>query len=169
MRFTPFVALVLAAASRFLLIPNGSALLAANTLSGTWFRKPWVQMLLPLALLYASDLVLNNTVYSAYQEGFTWGFADSLGVYAAHLAVLAYAQLAKPKADGLAWIGHSAASNLIFFGLSNLAVWYSGHGVSLGLIYLAGLPFLGISFGATTLWGYAIGFAIERVERTANA
>ncbi len=169
MRFTPFIALILAAASRFLLIPNGSALLAANTQSGTWFRRPWMQMLLPLVLLYASDLVLNNTVYSAYQEGFSWGFVDSLGVYAAHLAVLAYAQLAKPKAEGLAWIGHSAASNLILFSLSNFAVWYAGHGASLGLIYLAGLPFLGISFGATTLWGYAIGFALQRSKVAARA
>ena len=169
MRITALIALIGAAATRFLLIPNGSAVLAANTLSGTWFRKPWMQILLPLAVLYASDLVLNNTVYAAYSEGFAWGFADSLGIYAAHLAVLAYAQFAKPKAEGLAWIGHSAASNLIFFGLSNLAVWYVGNGMSLPATYVAALPFLGISFGATTLWGYAMGFALQRVERTANA
>ena len=167
MRFTALLALVGSAATRFLLIPNGSAVLAAHTLSGTWFRKPWMQILLPLAVLYASDLVLNNTVYAAYHEGFAWGFGDSLGVYAAHIAVLAYAQLVQPKAEGWAWMGHSAVSNLIFFGLSNLAVWYVGNGLSLGATYVAALPFLGISFGATTLWGYALGFALER--RTAVA
>ena len=169
MRFTALIALAGAAATRFLLIPNGSAVLAANTLSGPWFRKPWMQMLLPLAVLFASDLVLNNTVYAAYHDGFAWGFADSLGIYAAHLAVLAYAQLVKPKAEGLAWIGHSAASNVIFFALSNAAVWYVGNGLGLGATYVAALPFLGISFGATTLWGYALGFALQRAERPVNA
>jgi len=28
---------------------------------------------------------------------------------------------------------------------------------------------LGISFGAAALWGYALGFALQRAERTAQA
>ena len=61
-----------------------------------------------------------------------------------------------------------AATNLNFNALRTLAVWYVGNGVSLPATYVAALPFLGISFGATTLWGYAMGFALQRVERTAN-
>ena len=46
--------------------------------------------------------------------------------------------------------------------MSNAAVWYAGNGLSLGATYVAALPFLGISFGATTLWGYALGFVLQR-------
>lgn len=122
-------------------LPNFTPITAMALFGGTWFAGRLSQralgVMLPLAALLLSDLVL----------GFSY---DSVAVYAsfALIGILGAALLAdgghrSPVRVGVA----SLASSILFFLVTNAAVWSNGLMYPLtfeGLLqsYVAGLPFL---------------------------
>lgn len=128
--------MILAAAATRLLPhpPNMATITAIALFGGAQFTDRRAAFLVPLSALLLSDLVL----------GF---YAEAPVVYASFALVVGIGRLLRRR--GSAWpIALAAlASSLLFYALTNLAVWADGslypHTLG-GLItcYLAGVPFL---------------------------
>ena len=158
--------IVLAALSRLLPHPPNVSPVAAVALFGAAaLPQRWLAVLAPVVAFYLSDLVLNNTLYASYFDGFYWGVSYwQIGAVALMavlgLGVLRNRQLTVPRLGGAA-VGATA----VFFLVSNFGVWAGGAGyppTAAGLLacYAAGLPFLlnsllGNLFFVAVLFGLA--------------
>ena len=137
-----------AALTRLLPHPmNFSPIAAMALFGGAYFGKRTTALLIPLAALWLSDLVLNNTIYDSFYDGFTWitpSFYWSYGVFAL-LAMAGTYFLQKPTTTRV--LGASLSASLVFFLVSNFGVWlesgmYPKTATGLTACYAAGLPFL---------------------------
>ncbi|MBX3019571.1 MAG: hypothetical protein KF767_16910 [Bdellovibrionaceae bacterium] len=114
--------------------PNMTAVGALALLSGAlWGRRIWAP-LVPLAVLFVSDLVLG------FHSTFIW-------VYAGFVLVALMGMIVKPqKGWGRSALG-AGLSSLVFFAISNFGVWmvgglYPKTGAGLIECYVMALPFL---------------------------
>ncbi len=132
----------------FPVLHNFSPVGALCLFGAAYFSRTQKGMLMiPLLVLFVSDLILNNVFYSAYYDGFTW--ITSPVVYASHLAVMAlgWFMLSK-KVTPVRVLSASVLGGLIFFLMSNFSVWYGAGSLypqtKEGLVacYVAALPFL---------------------------
>lgn len=105
-------------------------------------RRPWREMLAPLAALMATDCVLTVGIYH-----FSFRWQDYAATWAWYLMAMALGQILLRSRTTFARV---AAGTLLgptsFFFLSNFAVWAGGWGYpltmgGLGACYVAGLPF----------------------------
>lgn len=112
------------------------------------FSSRWLAVLIPFTALYLSDLVLNNVVYAAYQESFTW--AISAATYLGFAAIIGLGFLAlrnRKLAPGRLALT-AISGSLLFFLITNFFSWYldpfnlyPDNVAGLGASYLAALPF----------------------------
>lgn len=146
-RFGILVAIiVLAAASRFISPFNFSPIGAISLFGAAYFtRKSWA-FIVPFVAMWVSDLILNNVIYSAYYEGFTW-FANPFVYVGFALTVLIGFGLLKKVS--LPTVAISAlAGTIVFFLVTNFGSWlampqlYSRDITGLTAAYAAGVPFL---------------------------
>lgn len=130
------------------------------------------QLWIPVALLGASDVVLNKFVY-AYP--LTWDLVVTWAWYAAVVALgMGLSKHLKPL-----WIiGSALASSASFFLLSNFVVWlaydmYPKNFAGLTACYVAAIPFFRGTFASDLLFTpilFAVPFAIKALsERTRAA
>ena len=106
---------LVAALSRLVLteLPNVSPLGAMALFGGAYFSKRYLAVLIPLLALWISDVALNNTIYAAYYEGFSW-----FGVPVVYLSIIVIALmgtklLKKVKIKNL--LVASLLTSLVFF------------------------------------------------------
>src|SRR5208337_3244040 len=98
------------------------------------------QLWIPLALLAASDVILDKFVYS---YPFSW---DHLVTWAWYAAILLLGTRLRENSNWLRIAGAALASSLSFFAISNFAVWASWNMYpktlsGLMTCYAAGVPF----------------------------
>lgn len=146
---------------------NFTPIIAMALLAGAFAARRYIGILLPLAAMLLSDLVINNTVYAQYYEGFAGiGAAFGNGFSYAALLVLAlvpglFSKTARTKWSTL--FGFALGGPIVFFLISNLGVWLMGGmypPTVAGLLacYAAGLPFVPATFYSTLAYG-AVGAA----------
>lgn len=139
------VFILLAALSRLLPHPPNVTPIGGMALFGAaYFAKRHLAIIVPLIALWISDLILNNVVYAAYFEGFSW-----FGIPVVYLSIIAIALmgtklLQKIKISNL--LIASLAASTIFFLITNLGSWwmdpiYTKDIVGIFTAYTAGLPF----------------------------
>ena len=155
--------------------PNFTALGAAALFGGAYFRKQ-TAIAIPLLAMFFSDLILNNLLYRVQLPGNDTGFVlfepAVLWSYAALIiiALLGYRFIRTRKV--LPVIGASLTASLLFFLISNFAVWlnsglYPKTTAGLMTAYGAGLPFFGNTV-AGDLFFVAVFFGgLEAVRRYA--
>ncbi len=175
-----FVAIVfLGFLSRALPHPhNFTPILAMALVAGAYASRAWIGMLLPLLAMLLSDLVLNNTLYAHYYEGFAGlqPILDNGFTYIA-IAVLALLPLLLPAEKRESWTGLGAlglGGSVLFFLISNFGVWltsgmYPKTLVGLQACYAAGVPFFPATLASTALYGAVAlaalkGFGVSRNE-----
>lgn len=140
----------LAAFVRLLPHPHNFTPLGAMALfGGAFFGRKALAVLAPLAALWLSDLVLNNFILKPqfpqyYPEGFIW--FTSISIYLAFMAISALGWLMLKNIRIPRLIGASVGASLLFFLITNFAVWqgsavYPQNPGGLLTCYLAGLPF----------------------------
>jgi len=141
--------LVLAAFSRLIPHPpNFTALGAMALFGGTYIHNRTFAVLFPLSSLWASDIILNNLVYSEFYKGFVLFSPSHIWIYISFVIIAILGQSLQ-KNINIKAIGISAISaSVLFFILSNFGVWIQGLMYPLsfnGLIacYIAALPFFG--------------------------
>lgn len=130
--------------------PNLTALGAAALFSGAYLKNRYA-VLIPVIVLFVSDLILNNLIYSIQLPGKYDGFVilepQSLWSYAAFIIIALIGTKWVREGKIFSVIGSSLAGSVIFFLLSNFSVWlgpstlYPQTITGLGTTYLAGLPF----------------------------
>ncbi len=140
--------IVLAAFSR--IIPHGanvSPLAAIGLFGAAHFAKRWQAFLIPIAATWASDLFINNVIYSQYYPSFTWFYEGFYWQYGSYLLItLLGVVLFKTNVSALKVLGGSVGSGVIFFLVSNFGCWvgssiYPQNLGGLATCYAAGLPF----------------------------
>ena len=170
-----FTVLIVAIATRF--IPpyaNTSAIGAVALLGGSWLGMRHAKFLGAIAILFISDIILNNTIHAASFEGFTLVYSGMGIVYAAHLFMVAYGAWSQTQANTIKYAGHAAVACIGFFLISNIGAWmgnpvYPQNATGLMAAYAAGLPFLATHFVATVGFGYVMQFALTRSTALAKA
>ena len=145
---------------------NFTPIVAMALLAGVYAKPRWLAVAIPFTAMFVSDLVLNNTIYAAYFEGFS--FFGTWGVYVALAAVALLPVILKATKGSslikLTSVGVGGAT--LFFLISNLVSWatYGMYPVTpAGLIacYIAGLPFFLNTLLSTLLFG-GIGVAVMK-------
>ncbi len=144
--------------------PNFSPIEAMALFGGAYFLNRSWAVLAPLAAMFLSDLLLGILQGGLYFEYFA--SAHFLAIYAciALSAVLGFGLRGRVKSVRV--LGYSIAGSLLFFLITNFAVWLTATDIvqfpacsaSLGACYVAGLPFLkwtvlGTLFYAAVLFG----------------
>jgi hypothetical protein len=131
-------------------------------------RRPWREMLVPLAALMATDYCL--TVYS-YQYSFRWqGYALT---WAWYLMAMALGRILLHSRTNFARVGAGALLGpSSFFVLSNYAVWIGGMYPrtlgGLGTCYVAALPFYRNDLISTAIVA-AVAFGVPVLVRRMSA
>jgi len=122
---------------------------------------------IPFTAMFVSNLVLNNTIYAAYYDGFTvlgnWGIYVTLAV----VACLPFVLKATKGSSLIKLSGVGIGGALIFFLVSNLGDWmssgmYPQNAAGLLACYTAGLPFFLNTLLSTLLFG-GVGVAIMKI------
>ncbi|MEO6064891.1 MAG: DUF6580 family putative transport protein [Lysobacterales bacterium] len=160
-----FALIVVAAISRLVPHPpNFSPIEAIALFGGAYFLNRSWAVLAPLAAMFLSDLLLGIMQGGIYFEYFA--SAHFLAIYAciALSAVLGFGLRGRVKSVRV--LGYSLAGSLLFFLITNFAVWLTATDVvahpactaGLAACYVAGLPFLkwtvlGTLFYAALLFG----------------
>jgi len=136
-------------------------------------RRPWREMLAPLAALIATDYFL--TVYS-YHFAFTW--KDYIPTWSWYIAamflgsILLSARTTLPRFAAAVVLGPTS-----FFLISNFAVWveltqYPKTLVGLSAAYIAGIPFYRNDLLSTTLIAgavFGVPVLVRRLSKNAGA
>ncbi len=146
--FTAVAILIVAAISRLLPHPDNVTPVASMALfGGAYFSRKSLAFIIPIAALFISDFVLNNTILR--------GFFNSDGIiFFSQYMIYGYIAFLLTSCIGI-WflkkisVGHviiaSLASSILFFLISNygsyLAYLKSENPMSLMATYVAGLPF----------------------------
>ncbi|MEY4135034.1 MAG: hypothetical protein RL386_1384 [Bacteroidota bacterium] len=150
-RYRLILALILLAAMvRLLPHPHNFTPIGAMALfGGACFGRRAMAFLVPLAALWLSDLILNNLILKPqfpqyYPEGFIWFTGVSIYLAFAMITALGWLTLKSIRIPRL--IGASFGASLLFFLITNFAVWqgskvYPQDLAGLMACYIAGLPF----------------------------
>jgi hypothetical protein len=167
-------AIVLAAATRFLMIPNFTAVGAMALFGGAMFMSRPLAIFIPLAALWISDLVLNNTVYAEAGQSFVWLYDGFYWQYipTAMTAFIGLLMIRKINVRSIA--SSSLISTLLFFLISNFGVWaestiYAKTAGGLMTCYAAGLPYAGYTLLGTFFFGVVLFGAYSLAERKTPA
>ncbi len=139
------IMVLLAALSRLLPHPPNFTPIGGMALFGAaYFSRKHLAIIIPLLALWISDLILNNVVYGAYFDSFSW-----IGLPVVYLAIVVIALmgtklLRKIKVTNL--LIASLLASLVFFLITNLGSWwidpiYPKTASGIIAAYTAGLPF----------------------------
>lgn len=143
---TAIAIVVIAIFSRFLPLPaNFSPFGAIALFSGAYFVNNYLKYILPIALLWVSDVIINNVIYSEYMDGFSLFYQGSLWIYLTFALIIFIGSIIKKKNQLTILIG-SVGASVLFFLVSNFGVWFSTSMYAKnveGLIqcYVMGIPF----------------------------
>ncbi|MEO8146317.1 MAG: DUF6580 family putative transport protein [Bacteroidia bacterium] len=136
-----------AALSRMIPHPYNFAPIGALGLFGAaYFSQRWLAILLPLISLWISDIVINNTLYAKYYNGFTIFYDEWYWIYGtlALTSVIGFYTLKTVNVKTV--LGSSLIASALFFLLTNFACWPGNNSYSQNLdglmqCYAAGVPF----------------------------
>ncbi len=136
---------------------NFTSVLSLTLLGSAFISRKTLAWLIPFALMWLTDLVLNNTIYASYFDGFSFFSNDLLFTGLAFgLIVLAGSKLLKRINIGTI-LGSAVVASLLFYLISNVGVWMQGFmypKTAAGLVTCleAGLPFFRNSLIGTCLF-----------------
>ncbi len=130
--------------------------------SGAYFNRKWWAFVLPLAMLFVSDLVINGVIYDG-KYGLIYG--GWYFTYAVMAAIIVIGSLMTRQVNIKNILGASVGATLLFWLVLDFTVW-AGGGINVvtgmplsrdfaGLIqcYAQGLPFAKNFFLGTVVYG----------------
>jgi hypothetical protein len=149
LKFGALIALIIVVALARLIpnMPNFSPMAAVALFCAAHFDKLWKAILVTLLATFVSDVILNNTIYSSMNNGFTFFYDGFIWQYLAYIAIAFLGSTIFNSINKAKVLGASITSTLIFFLISNFGAWislpfYSKDLAGLMASYTAGLPFL---------------------------
>jgi hypothetical protein len=149
LKFGALIALIIVVALARLIpnMPNFSPMAAIALFCAAHFNKLWKAILVTLLATFVSDVILNNTIYSSMNNGFTFFYDGFILQYIAYAVIALMGSTFFININKTKVIGGSLATTLVFFIISNFGAWislpfYSKDIAGLMSSYAAGLPFL---------------------------
>ncbi|MEI6823683.1 MAG: DUF6580 family putative transport protein [Bacteroidota bacterium] len=143
------VAMVFVAAFSRLIahIPNMTPVFAIALFGGTFIKRKALAFLIPLAAMIISDVFL----------GF---YTQMYAIYISFAITVAIGFYLRRKVNAATVVGASLISSIVFFVLSNFAVWISGVGIltypmtvhGFMFCYMQAIPFFGYELVGTLLY-----------------
>ncbi len=129
--------------------PNVTPIAAIALLGGAYIGKKYLAFLIPLAALFLSDVLLNNTINKVYftdSPGFVLWSPYMAFTYAAFLLMVLIGIVYLKKPSFFKNILGAVGASVLFFFVSNIGVWImpGGYPETLGGLVTcltAGLPF----------------------------
>ncbi len=105
--------------------PNFTAVGAAALFSGSVLKPRWMALVLPLLILWISDLYLNNGMYkNMFPESYTgWQWMGSTWVYVGFIGIIGIGRWIVSQVKFKTILLGSILSALFFFLLTNFGVW----------------------------------------------
>lgn len=137
--------ILVAALTRFLFIPNFSAIGAMGLFGAAYFSKKYWAFIIPFAALWLSDLAINNIVY-ANPDG-SFAFIGYTWVYIAFAITILLGFVILKKVSLPRLIGASLMTSVVFFLVTNFGSFlspihpYPANFSGLMAAYTAGIPF----------------------------
>ena len=135
--------IIVAAFSRFFLPHNFTPIGALALFGAAYFTNKRWAFILPLAALWASNLVLNNVFLSQYYDGFVW-FANPT-VYLAFIAIVGLGLHFLKDISAGRVLAVSLGASVLFFAVTNFESWlvlpYPKTPAGLLSCYVAAIPF----------------------------
>jgi hypothetical protein len=124
--------------------PNFSPIEAVALFGGAYFARRHWALLVPLAAMFASDLVLG-----VLNGGIYWDYFASAGYLLVYVCIALSTVLGfglRGKVNGRNVLGYSLAGSVLFFVVTNFGAWlgspaYPQTGAGLLAAYVAGVPF----------------------------
>lgn len=115
-----------AALTRLIPHPLNFAPLGAMSMFGAaYFSDKKFAFIMPLVAMFATDLLINNILYSGYFSSFTL-FTPGFGwIYGSIIAIVLLGIWLMKKVTVTRVIGGSIAASVLFFVISNFGVWLS--------------------------------------------
>ena len=129
--------------------PNFTAVGAVALFGGAYLSKRFA-LIIPLVALIVSDLFLNNLVYASqfpeFYDGFMLFNIKGLPVYGAFIAIILIGMFLIKKASVKNVLGSALLASVVFFLITNFAVWagsvvYPKTLAGLIACYTAAIPF----------------------------
>ncbi len=164
--------IAIAAGSRF--IPhwhNFTAVGAMGLFGAAYLTSKYWSFIIPLLALWFSDLILNNVVYAAYQDGFVWFTDYAIFVYLGFAGIVVIGHILLKKVTIVNILGASLLASIVFFLISNFGSFlldpmYPKNAGGLGAAYLAGVPFFWNGLLANVVYSFLLIGGFELVTRT---
>ncbi|HMG16133.1 MAG TPA: DUF6580 family putative transport protein [Saprospiraceae bacterium] len=137
---------------------NFTPLGAMMLFGGVQSKKFKLSILVPFIALFLSDLYLNNFMY--HSDQWTWFYKGAPWVYFAFALVFIIGRIFQPKL-GLKLAFTAISGSIIFFVVTNLALWYGSNLYTkdtAGLVqcFIAALPFFQNSLFGDLIYSFAI-------------
>jgi len=158
------ILLVIAIATRFIFIqfgqsaiPGFTAIGAMMILGATYFQG-WKKWIVPIALFWISDLIVNNVVYAEYYE--TAQIFGSPWVYLSYILILGLAYIMMKKVSVLRLLFTCTTAAVVFYLVTNFGSWihptapYTKDFSGLMQSYQAGIPFFRNGLVGDVLFGF---------------
>lgn len=151
--------------------PNFTPLGGATLLGAAFFGRKYLAILIPIVAMWLSDLLLNNTLYASYSEGFQWGASYQIFTFAAITLTAIFGMKWFSNITNAKIFGGAVMATVLFFIVTNFGTWLVGtlYAKSLaGLMacYIAAIPFLLNSLVSNLLFAfvafYLYSYIIER-------
>jgi len=147
------VSIVIALAGLYRLLPhisNITPVAAMALVGGMYLKRKYLCFLIPIATLYLSDLVLNNTINRVFFPDHTglvlW--SEYMGyVYGAFLLTVIVGMIMRNSKTSTKMIGGTLAASILFFLITNAGTWafspmnYPKNIGGFSTAMMAGVPF----------------------------
>lgn len=148
---------------------NFSPLGATALFGAAYFARPWMAFAAPLLSLWVSNLLLDNVFFSQHYDGFSW--FSNWEVYAVFALIIVLGKYLLVKVNASRVILASLFSSVLFFLLTNFAVWQSGSlyaptSAGLAACYTAALPFFKNTLQSDLLFSGLLFSGMEWVKRS---
>ncbi len=140
--------------------PNFTPVIAIALFGGKFFNNKILAVLLPLLILWVSDLILNNFVFN-YYESFTFFYPGFFWQYLPIISITLIGRYSLDKISLLRLLGVSVSSSLIFYVVSNFGVFISSSTYTkdlsgLILCYTLALPFFYGTLSSTLIYSFSL-------------
>lgn len=141
--------------------PNFTPVGGVTLLGAAYFGRKYLAVIVPILAMWLSDLLLNNTVYAAYSEGFQWFASYQIFTFAAIAFTAIFGIKWFNKVSNMKIFGGAVVASLLFFIVTNFGTWMAGTLYAktiAGLItcYVAAIPFLLNTLASNLVFGFAL-------------
>ncbi|MEO1515007.1 MAG: DUF6580 family putative transport protein [Bacteroidota bacterium] len=141
------IMILLAALSRLMPHPPNFTPVTGMALFGAaYLNRRWLALVIPLVALWISNLILDNTVYAQYYDGFVWFSPFTIWVYISIAAIVGIGYIFLKKVSFGRVASVTLLASLLFFFVTNFGSWlasdmYPKNASGLLACYIAGIPF----------------------------